>query len=154
MSLPFLARYGYIYWIFLKVLLETGMRKGEAAALTWDDIDLEEGTISITKTLDFQAKNNEELFGDTKTYQSFRTISIRKGLIKDLTFHREYLNQNKLILKDNYIHELDLVLCRNNGNFMPKSSLFNAMERNLKKRDLDQIPICALRVSHALLLPD
>ncbi len=144
--------YGYIYWIFFKVLLETGMRKGEAAALTWDDIDLEEGTISISKTLDFQAKSNEELFGDTKTYHSFRTISIRKGLTKELTFHRDYQNQNKLILKDNYIHELDLVLCRNNGNFMPKSSLFNAMERILKRAALNQIPIHALRDSHAVLL--
>ncbi|MBL1704527.1 site-specific integrase, partial [Klebsiella pneumoniae] len=28
-------KYDYIYWIFYKALIETGMRKGEAAALQW-----------------------------------------------------------------------------------------------------------------------
>lgn len=34
------SKYGYTYWFFFKMLLETGMRKGEVAALTWNDIDL------------------------------------------------------------------------------------------------------------------
>lgn len=42
------------------------MRKGEAAALQWKDINLKEHTIIISKTLDFTAKTKEELFGDTK----------------------------------------------------------------------------------------
>lgn len=91
-------KYDYIYWMFFNVLLETGMRKGEAAALQWSDIDLKAGTISITKTLDFQAKSKEELFGDPKTYNSKRVITISKGLINDLTFHKKYQNQNKLAL--------------------------------------------------------
>ncbi|GAC40735.1 integrase [Paenibacillus popilliae ATCC 14706] len=45
--------YGYIYWIFFKLLIETGMRKGEAAALKWSDIDFKSKTISINETLDF-----------------------------------------------------------------------------------------------------
>lgn len=49
------------------------MRKGEAAALQWSDIDLKQMTISINKTLDFSAKDRSELFGDTKTYHSVRT---------------------------------------------------------------------------------
>ncbi|MGA6203092.1 tyrosine-type recombinase/integrase, partial [Streptomyces avermitilis] len=57
-----------------------------------------------------------------------------------------------MILKDNYIHELDLVLYRNNGNFMPKSSFFNAMERILKRVALNQTPIHALRDTHIVLL--
>lgn len=145
-------KYGYIYWIFFKVLLETGMRKGEAAALTWKDIDLKEGTININKTLDFQARNTEELFGDAKTYHSNRIITIRKSLINDLSFHRNYQNQNKLSLKEIYLHDLNLVLCRNDGNSMPKSSLFNAMERILNRAGIPQIPIHALRDSHAVLL--
>ncbi|MGP7817727.1 tyrosine-type recombinase/integrase [Niallia sp. 01092] len=145
-------QYGYIYWIFFKILLETGMRKGEAAALTWKDIDLKEGTININKTLDFQAKDDDDLFGDPKTFTSNRIITIRKGLINDLSFHRNYQNQNKLALKENYLHDLNLVLCRNDGNFMPKSSLFNAMERILLRANLQQIPIHALRDTHAVLL--
>lgn len=145
-------QYGYIYWIFFKVLIETGMRKGEAAALQWTDINFKEMTISINKTLDFQAKNEDELFGDTKTYHSTRIITMGESLANDLRFHVNYQNQNKLALKDNYRHNLNLVLCRNDGSPMPKSTLFNAFERILKRAGLPKLPIHSLRHTHAVLL--
>ncbi|WP_232322494.1 site-specific integrase [Brevibacillus parabrevis] len=89
-------RYDYIHWIFFKVLIETGMRKGEAAALQWTDIDFKNMTISINKTLDFGAKNKSELFGDTKTFNSNRTIKISQSLVNDLKHHLSYQNQNKV----------------------------------------------------------
>lgn len=144
-------KYDYIYWLFFKVLIDTGMRKGEAAALQWSDIDLKEKTITINKTLDFSAKNDEELFGDTKTYNSKRVISISQILANDLHFHKKYQNQNKIALNDIYHHSLNLVLCRNDGNFMPKSSLFNAFSRILKKADLPPLPIHSLRHTHAVV---
>ncbi|PFG13038.1 site-specific integrase [Bacillus sp. es.036] len=145
-------KYGYEYWIFFKVLIETGMRKGEAAALQWTDLDLKVGTITINKTLDFKARSKEELFGDTKTFNSKRTITISKSLINDLHFHKKQQNQNKLALNEIYHHDLNLVLCRNNGNIMPKSSLFNAFNRILKRTNKTKLPIHSLRHTHAVLL--
>jgi integrase len=126
-------KYDYIYWIYFKVLIETGIRKGEAAALQWSDIDLKEGRISISKTLDFTANTQFELFGNPKTYSSKRNVTISKSLLNDLHFHIKYQNQNKIALNEIYHHDLNLVLCRNDGNIMPKSSLFNAFERILKQ---------------------
>ncbi|MDC3414308.1 tyrosine-type recombinase/integrase [Terrihalobacillus insolitus] len=143
--------YGYIYWIFFKVLIETGMRKGEAAALQWNDINFKELTISISKSLDFQSKNEDELFGETKTYHSKRTITISKSLANDLRFHANWQNQNKSIINDLYKHDLNLVLCRKDGNIMPKSSLFNAFERTLKRAGMRKLPIHSLRHTHAVL---
>jgi integrase len=145
-------KYDYIYWIFFKVLIETGLRKGEAAALQWTDTDLKERTIHISKTLDFQADDDSELFGDPKTYHSIRTITISQSLANDLAFHKKFQNQNKLALNEIYHHDLNLVLCRNDGNFMPKSSLFNAFERILKRSGLPKLPIHSLRHTHAVLL--
>jgi integrase len=145
-------KYDYIYWIYFKVLIETGMRKGEAAALQWSDIDLKEGRISINKTLDFTANTQSELFGNPKTYSSKRTVTISKSLLNDLHFHIKYQNQNKIALNEIYHHDLNLVLCRNDGNIMPKSSLFNAFERILKRADLPKVPIHSLRHTHAVLL--
>lgn len=144
-------KYGYIYWIFFKVLIDTGIRKGEAAALQWSDIDLKERTIDINKTLDFQPESEEELFGDTKTYKSKRIIKITQSLANDLHFHKKYQNQNKITLNDIYHHDLKLVLCRNDGNYMPKSTLFNAFERILKRAELPELPIHSLRHTHAVL---
>ena len=145
-------QYGYIYWVFFKLLTETGLRKGEAAALQWTDINFKELTIDINKSLDFQPNDPSELFGETKNYNSERVITMSKMLAKDLRFHMTYQNQNKLALKEIYHHDLNLVLCRNDGNFMPKSSLFNAFERILKRSDIKPLPIHSLRHTHAVLL--
>lgn len=145
-------QYEYNYWIFFKMLIETGMRKGEAAALQWTDIDVKEGTVSITKTLDFSAKTKDELFGDPKTYNSRRTITISTGMVHDLQYHIKHQNQNKLALNDIYHHDLNLVFCRNDGSILPNSTLFNAFSRILNRADLPQIPIHSLRHTHAVLL--
>ncbi|EJS70413.1 hypothetical protein ICW_01882 [Bacillus wiedmannii] len=145
-------KYNYIYYIFFKALLNTGMRKGEAAALQWKDINLKEHTITISKTLDFTAKTKEELFGDTKTFTSKRTIMIPKSLVDELLAHKKWQNANKLVLQDAYEHELDLVFSRVDGNFLPKSTLFNAFSRILKKANLPRLEIHSLRHTHAVLL--
>lgn len=144
--------YGYVYWIFFKVMIETGIRKGEAAALQWSDIDFKSKTISISKTLDFQAASKDSVFGDPKTYNSKRTITISQSLVNDLRFHMNWQNQNKTALNEIYRHDLYLVLCRENGDIMPKSSLFNAFERILKRADIPKLPIHSLRHTHAVLL--
>lgn len=146
-------KYGYIYWIFFKVLIETGMRKGEAAALQWTDVDLKERSINIDKSLDFQeaSKDKEKMFGDVKTYKSKRKITISQSLANELHFHKKYQNQNKLALGDDYHHDLNLVLCRPDGNYMPKSSLFNSFSRILKRAGLPNLPIHSTRHTHAVL---
>lgn len=145
-------QYGYIYWIFFKVLIETGMRKGEAAALKWTDIDFKERKITIDETLDFAAKDKTELFGDTKTFRSKRTIKISKTLCDNLRYHMGWQNNNKLVLGEAYHHDLGLVLCREDGNFMPKSTLFNAFSRILRRCQLPELPIHSLRHTNAVLL--
>ncbi|MCM3396440.1 site-specific integrase [Oceanobacillus profundus] len=145
-------QYGYIYWIFFKLLIETGMRKGEAAALQWTDIDFKNGTININKSLDFQPRNKDEMFGDTKTISSERIITIRKSVVEELRFHLNWQNQNKKQVNDLYHHDLNLVLCRQDGNFMPKSSLFNAFSRILKRANIKPLPIHSLRHTHAVLM--
>ncbi|CAM3429062.1 hypothetical protein GCM10009865_22620 [Aeromicrobium ponti] len=72
-------------------------------------------------------------------------------MANDLNFHKKYQNQNKTALNDNYHFDLNLVLCRNDGNYMPKFSLFNSFSRILKKCDLPSLPIHSLRHTHAVL---
>ena len=80
------------------------MRKGEATALQWSDIDLNEKTININKSLDFKeaSKDRSKMFRDVKTYQSKRIITITKPLVNDLHFHQNYQNYNKIAINDIY----------------------------------------------------
>ncbi|GIO00580.1 hypothetical protein J5TS2_12480 [Brevibacillus halotolerans] len=56
----------------------------ENSTLQSTDIDIKNSTININKTLDFSAKNKNELFEDTKTYSSARTIRISQTLTNEL----------------------------------------------------------------------
>ncbi|RYI32036.1 site-specific integrase [Bacillus infantis] len=142
----------YVYYMFFRTLIETGLRKGEAAALQRKDIDFKTGYISVTKTLDFQAKQGEELFGDTKTFDSTRKIKMSDSLSKELMKHMNYLNEQRIVFNEIYNHELDLVFCREDGSILPKSTLFNAFNRINKKAGIDKLPIHGLRHTHAVLL--
>lgn len=56
------------------VMYYTGVRVGELLALTWADIDLDNNTISITKS--YQRLNGEDIITTPKTPKSIRTIMI------------------------------------------------------------------------------
>ena len=64
--------------VFVLTLLYTGMRKGEAMALTWDDIDFDRGVIHITKATVFV--NNQPTIRNPKTKNSIRDIPILDNL--------------------------------------------------------------------------
>ncbi|WP_411734946.1 site-specific integrase [Paenibacillus sp. M2] len=128
--------------------------KGEAAALKWSDINFKEKMIRVDETLDFQAEDKNELFGDTKTENSTRTISVSNGIINDLRYHASWQNQNKINLGESmYRHYLNLVLCKNDGSPMPKSSLINASKRILRKAGLsEELTIHSLRHTYAVVM--
>ncbi|MGN7457861.1 tyrosine-type recombinase/integrase [Paenibacillus pasadenensis] len=150
-----LRKYGYEYWIFFKALLETGMRKGEAAALKWSDISLDLRRLVIDETLDWTAispEENADYFGDTKTLSSERTIKFSSGFADDLRAHKAWQEQNKAAFGDLYKTDLDLVLCRADGSPMPKSSLFNAFSRCLQRVGLPPLPIHSTRHTFAVLM--
>lgn len=73
------------------------MRTGEVFALTWDDIDLENRTIKITKTVYAKDKSKEGRWciGSTKTEGSERKIYICDTLYSILFDYKEQQDRNK-----------------------------------------------------------
>lgn len=142
----------YTYYIFFRFLIETGVRKGEALALQWKNVDLKNNRIHIKQSIDYEAESNDELFSDTKTYHSVREIPITNRLAVDLRSHRVRQNDNIFRFKEAYNQELNLVFCRENGTPLPKSTLFNAFRRILRKADIPALSIHTLRHTHAVLL--
>lgn len=65
------------YWrhrsgLGMMIMLWAGLRKGEAAALTWDDIDFDKNVIHVTKSLDYHHGNIK----DPKTVNGVRDVPI------------------------------------------------------------------------------
>lgn len=96
----------------------TGLRIGEAYALTWDDIDFKEKTLDVNKlvykrnygvdvrTVMKQKGKKEEksawYFGDTKTKSSVRKIKIGDTLIRELKEYRKFQIEQQLLYGEYY----------------------------------------------------
>jgi integrase len=74
------ARIGPLFLL----MLDSGIRPGEAGALTWKDIDFTANRVSITKSLEAGGEVKEP-----KTKQSRRTIDLTPGTMAALHGHRK-----------------------------------------------------------------
>lgn len=73
-------------------LISTGIRFGEAAALTWDDIDFKNNTVNINK-IAVSSHGSMRIEDRTKTVNSIRTIQIGKNISDWLKWHRDSIDQ-------------------------------------------------------------
>ena len=91
----------YKYQMLLSMF--TGMRMGEVNALTLDDIDLKNKTISISKTLTRDAQDKTIVGKTTKTYTGNRVLHIENyvvNILKEVINHHFILNPKKLLFYD------------------------------------------------------
>ncbi|MBK3494080.1 site-specific integrase [Viridibacillus sp. YIM B01967] len=72
------------------LLAFTGMRIGEALALTWSDVDLETGIVNINKT------RGSFGVGTPKTLNSYRKIPIDETVVSTLKRNAAYCKELKL----------------------------------------------------------
>lgn len=86
------------------ICLSAGMRIGEVCALTWEDIDTDNGIISVNRTIQRiyvieDGKRKTELILDTpKTKNSIREIPISKDLLKILKPFKKIVNPSFFVL--------------------------------------------------------
>lgn len=86
------------------ICLSTGIRIGEVCALTWEDIDTENGIIYVRKTIqriyiiDNNSRHTELLLDTPKTKNSIRDIPMTKDLLKMLKPLKKILNNNYFVL--------------------------------------------------------
>lgn len=68
------------------VMLTTGMRRGEAIGLRWEDVDLKKGVISVRQQV--QRINGELKATEVKTERSRRSINLAKPTVMALKEHK------------------------------------------------------------------
>lgn len=88
-------------YAYFKLLSSTGLRKGEALALTWKDIDLVNNTISVNKTISYDM-GNKQVVNTPKTKQSKRTVPLSENLKQVLLDYR----RNEKVLSDKLFHTI------------------------------------------------
>ena len=58
------------------IMMLSGLRRGELAALTWNDVDLEARTISVNKVIEYDSNGVPSLRHVTKSAAGMRTVDI------------------------------------------------------------------------------
>ena len=89
-----------IYKTFFVLLFRTGLRVGEALALTFKDIN--NNILHITKTLSKEHYNGQKIITSPKSHASIRSIKIDDYLLKCLTELKEYYKKKFWSYNDNF----------------------------------------------------
>ena len=99
------------HYSFFHLLLNTGMRVGEAMALVWDDFNFETGEVTLSKTYD----NKYGLKEGTKNGES-RTLKLNESTVQIMKEHKAFQEMGNLV--DTIENKSNVVFQDANGNHL------------------------------------
>ncbi|TWT00113.1 tyrosine-type recombinase/integrase [Planomicrobium sp. CPCC 101079] len=135
---------------FYRLLVYTGMRKGEAFALTWGDIDFTDNEIKITKALG-QGENNSLYIKNVKNGVR-RTLSIDEETIEILREWKMVQSQDYKTFGFDTSSEKQLLFSNLKNTFMQPSYTFKWMKKICARSNLRYLNTHGLRHTHCSLL--
>lgn len=130
--------------LVISFLYLTGVRIGEAQAITWKDIDLKKGKARITKTLTYNVEGEGYEITSPKSKNSIRYVDLPDDLIKMLSKHKA--KEKKICNFNEDMFVFGNVKC------IARTTLRNKLNKYIKKAKIKRITIHGLRHSHVSLL--
>ncbi|MDO5015258.1 MAG: tyrosine-type recombinase/integrase [Clostridia bacterium] len=134
----------YKWYAFFRLLAYTGIRRGEALALMWSDIDFKKKTISINKTISIDS-DNCPCITSTKTSSSNRVIDVD---IETLDILKDYARNNKILSIKGFVFP------DRNGNFLSLSRPLHNLRKITDKYNFKKVTVHSFRHTHCSLLFD
>lgn len=132
-----------------KVLIFTGLRASECLALSWDNIDYNNMTISINRNLVYA---NKKLFiSSPKTEGSVRVIGMSKELADILKEQQEYTESLAKALGKNFAHD-ELVFPSGRGGYRDRKSVLTSLKRFTRGTEFEDLTLHKMRHLNATLL--
>lgn len=136
--------------LMIKILLFTGLRKGELCGLKFEDIDFKNNTINIKRNLLYLPEKG--VFEDTpKTKSSIRTVSVSDNIIQSLERHKISELKKQIIVGDKW-NETGYIFTSWNGTPIHPDTISSWFRKLVKKYDLPDVSIHSLRHTAATML--
>lgn len=129
--------------VLYKTLLATGLRIRECLALKWSDIDLQNGTLDVNKTL-----NCEKEITTPKTKSSIRVIDLDT---KTVLMLRLYKNRQAQVSREIGL-TYEKVFPNYFDEYRDARTLRHRLEKHLKLSDCPRLTFHAFRHTHASIL--
>ena len=122
------------------VMLGTGARPGEIAALTWLDVDLDAATVRIVAA---------------KTRDRVRVLRMAPSVVDSLRSHRKGQNEERLLMGDRWPDEYDHLVFRSEAGTPIDAANARRLVRTIAaEAGLNHLTPYELRHSHASILSD
>lgn len=135
----------YAMWA---VLLTTGVRPQEAAALRWSDLD--RSKLLISRAL-VEVRPGHYEIGPVKTNKGRRSFTVPQVALDALAIHRA--RQSAEILKAGTTYERnDLIFATPDGKHVCLHNVYRSWQATLRKLGLPKAPLSNCRHTHASLL--
>lgn len=135
----------YFDAVLYQLLLSTGLRIGEACALEWGDIDLENGTIAINKTYN----KNLKFLSTAKTQSGNRVISVDKKTLRSLKL---YQMRQRQLFNEVGARMSEVVFATPTRKYFNASVRQSALDTRCKEAGIERFTFHAFRHTHASLL--
>ena len=136
------------------LLATTGMRRGEALGLHWDDVDLDAGRLSIKRTLvqvaNYTKDGTDWALGSPKTRSGFRQVELDPRTVAVLRAHRARQAEERLRLGEHYLAN-DFAFTRADGRPLHPKLVSQQFRRIVTRLELPALSVHGLRHTWATL---
>lgn len=129
-----------------RLFASTGCRRGEALGVKWSDLDLDEGTWSVRRSL--AVVNGSPVMMDPKTSTGRRRVDLDAGTVAALRTHRAAQNAERLAWGAHYVDD-GFVFTSENGAPLHPNVTTRQFQRLAMKIGLPRIRLHDLRHSYA-----
>ncbi|WP_342598126.1 tyrosine-type recombinase/integrase [Psychrobacillus sp. FSL H8-0483] len=137
-------------YVLFRLLAFSGMRKGEALALTWNDLNFTSNELRINKAIS-EGKYNRLYIKSTKTGDS-RTIKMDDKTMAILKDWKKKQKQDYFILGFNTMQPKQLVFSNEKNEFLKPQKTIKWINQIQNKYKLGKITTHGLRHTHCSLL--
>jgi integrase len=131
-----------------RLLATTGMRRGEAVGLRWDDVDLSSARVAIRQSI--VAVGYEPQLSGPKTARGRRSVALDRKTVASLRAWRAQQARERLALGPAWV-ETGLVFTREDGTGWHPDRISKLFNRHVARAGLKRIRLHDLRHTYATL---
>lgn len=127
----------------IMITLFMGLRRGELSALAWKDIDFENKTMKIQRSL-LETTRFGKILKEPKTETSKRVITIPDTLMNQLIEYKAWWDERKTLFGDVW-KDAWLLFTNDNGQVSSPGTHLTWLRKLLKRADLPKVTLHSIR---------